>query len=560
MKVLLTLILLYILVSGCANIQSPPGGPGDTTAPYIEYTVPFDKTINFDDNTVTIGFDEYMNRSKVIENLRITPDIKMKYDWTATKLNITFQEPLQPNTTYAINIGTDYTDYYNNPPKKAFSLIFSTGNKLDSGTISGVLSAPDTKGKYIFLYKSKDGIFPNMETSEPDYFINTGSSGEFQFVALKPGIYRLLAIDDKFQNHKYDDQVDSYGTSLSDITLTEDSLSVAGININLGNKTDKIGPMLISAESRFSGIANVLFDENLDVNTIKKDNFKLTNNGVDVPINGLGVNKSTSSELIITFDKNQIGNTLKLTAENIKDSTGNIIQDTAKYTFFKVDSTFNNDEFKISSTNLNDSSKTNYNPNFNKFDEKTSFKVKFSKIPDIISLDSSAYLENNGKRYKIKLVSDNLLDYYFVSDSSISENTEFTLVFDTKNIKDIWGNSLAKDTIYRTKFKTGFFPKYSKISGTVDLKADCNGNLVVTARNTKDNTSYTVNANNGTWNIDKVTVGIYLFEIYCDSNKDGKYNFGNVNPFAFREKYSKSKEYTIEENWEYKDIKLKLDE
>lgn len=560
MKVLITLILLYLLVSGCANIQSPPGGPGDTLAPYIEYTEPTDKTINFRENSVTIGFDEYMNRAKVIESLRITPEAKMSYDWSSTKLNITFEEPLQPNTTYAINIGTDYTDYYNNPPKKAFSLIFSTGNKLDSGTISGVISAPDTKGKYVFLYKSKDGQFPNMETAQPDYYTNTGSSGEFQFVALKPGKYRLLAVDDKFQNHKYDDQIDDFGTSLSDITLTEDSLSVSGVNIHIGNKTDKIGPKIISAESRYAGIANILFDENLDINTIKKENFELSYDGNEVPIKSIGINKATSSELMIVFDKNLMGQTLKLTAHNLKDSTGNLIQDTANFTVFKVDSTFNNDEFKIISTNLNDSTKTNVSPNFNILNESSSFRIKFSKIPDVDSLKDSAYLESNGKKSKVNVISDNLLDYYFISTVPIAENTEYQLIFNTKDIIDIWGNKLTKDTTYKTKFKTEFLPKYSKLAGTIELKSDCAGNVVITARNTKDKSNYTVIAENGMWSFDKVTSGVYIFEIYCDSNRDGKYNFGSVNPFTFREKYSKSKEYTVEENWEYKDIKLKLDE
>ncbi|MER3328730.1 MAG: hypothetical protein RIF34_04060, partial [Candidatus Kapaibacterium sp.] len=169
-----------------------------------------------------------MNRAKVLENLRITPEVKMSFDWTATDLNIKFEEPLQQNTTYAINIGTEYTDYYNNTPKKGFSMIFSTGNKLDSGSISGLLSAADTKGKFVFLYKEVEGAFPDMSSEQPDYYVNTGSSGEFKFVALKPGKYRLLAIDDKFQNRVYDDQVDSYGTALNDVTLTEDSLKVTG--------------------------------------------------------------------------------------------------------------------------------------------------------------------------------------------------------------------------------------------------------------------------------------------------------------------------------------------
>ncbi|MFA7326708.1 MAG: Ig-like domain-containing protein [Candidatus Kapaibacterium sp.] len=560
MKLLTTLILLYILATGCANIQSPPGGAGDTLAPNVEYTEPLDRTINFSDDEVTIGFDEYMNRGKVLENLRITPEVKMEFDWSATDLNIKFTEPLQPNTTYAINIGTEYTDYYNNAPKKGFSMIFSTGEKLDSGSISGLLSAADTKGKYVFLYKEKDGEYPDMTTTQPDYFVNTGSSGEFQFVALKPGNYRLLAIDDKFQNRVYDDQVDSYGTALNDITLTEDSLQVSGINIHIGAKADYRGPQLISASSQYSGIVNLLFDENLDRRTIVKENFNLTSDNGDVQIIGIGTNSKTSSELLLAFDASYADKELEIKATNIADSTGNIIQDTASSFKFVVDSTYNRTDFVISSTNLNDSTQKNVSPYFNIIPEKPIFRVKFSKILDVESLINSAYLELEGEKTELTLISDNLLDYNFKSDNPIKENAEYILVFDTKNIVDIWGQGLVKDTVYRTKFKTNFAPKYSKIGGEVTATNECIGNIVIRAINTSDNSKYKTTAVDGKWSFEEVTAGSFIFEVFCDENNNGEYDFGKVSPFEYREKYSKSKPYTVSENWEYNEIKLVLDE
>jgi len=560
MKLLTTLILLYLLATGCANIQSPPGGAGDTLAPNVEYTVPTDRTINFSDDEVTIGFDEYMNRGKVLENLRITPEVKMDFDWSATDLHIKFQEPLLQNTTYAINIGTEYTDYYNNAPKKGFSMIFSTGSQLDSGSISGLLSAADTKGKFVFLYKEKEGEYPDMSTTPPDYFVNTGSSGEFQFVALKPGNYRLLAIDDKFQNRLYDDQVDSYGTALSDITLTEDSLQVAGINIHIGAKSDYRGPQLVSVNSQYNGLANLLFDENLDKRTIVKENFKLTSGEKEVQIIGIGTNIKTSSELLLVFDSNYAGKELEIKVSNIADSTGNTVQDTASSFKFVVDSTFNKSEFVISSTNLNDSSQKNVSPLLNVTSEKPIFKVKFSKIPDINSIQNSAYLESDGEKIDLILVSDNFIDFYFKTANPIKENTEYTLVFDTKDIVDAWGQKLVKDTLYKTKFKTNFAPKYSKIGGDVSTINPCNGKLVIRAINTSDNSKYKTVAIEGKWSFEKVTAGSYVFEVFCDSNNNSEYDFGLVNPFEFREKYSKSKPYTVSENWEYNEIKLILDE
>lgn len=560
MRVLISVILIYILTTSCANIQSPPGGSGDTTAPNIEYSYPEDKTINFQDDEIRIGFDEYMNRSKVIENLHITPDVPMTFDWSSTELEISFTEPLEENTTYAISLGTDFTDYYNNSPKSSFSFIFSTGNILDSGSIRGKIFAKDTKGKYVFLYKSTNGVFPNMATEEPDYFVSIGSSGTYEFVALKPGEYRLLAIDDKFQNKIYDDQVDGFGTSLNDVTLLENKLISAVPEIHLGGKTDLTGPRLLSASSQYSGIVNLLFDENLDFNTLVKNKFRLSLDDEVVPIDGLGINKLTTSELILVFDKNMGGKELKIAVLGVADSSGNRIVDTASYTNFLVDTTFNSDDFTITSTNLNDSTQKNISPEFNIFNQFTPFKVKFNKIPDINSLKNTSYLESKGTKIDLKLVSENLLDYYFISEIPLLENTDYTIHFTTDNIKDLWGNSLDLDTTYNTKFKTKFAPKLSSISGMIETVSDCGGNIIVTAKNVTDKTEYRTVLTDKTWEFEKVTPGSYLFEIYCDANKNNKYDFGNVVPFEFREKYSKSKSYKIDENWEYKDINLKLDE
>lgn len=560
MRALLSTILIILFSAGCANIQSPPGGEGDKTAPYVEITNPQDGTTNFDGDEIEIEFDDYMNRSKVLENLRITPEVKAEYDWNATTLSIEFTEPLKENTTYAINIGTDYSDYYNNSPEKAFSMIFSTGSKLDSGSISGKLSAEDTKGKFLFLYKLESGEFPDIFEDEPDYFVNTGSSGEFRFVALKPGTYRLIAIDDKFQNRIYDDEVDAYGTALSDYTLTEESLSISNIQVFLGPKNDVTPPNLISANSSYAGTANILFDESLDYNTLRKENFLLFDGEQELEIMNIGFQEQNTAEVLIVYDKNLIGKTLTLKVENLTDSTGNVIADTASSIEFVVDSLFNENEFAIENTNLTDSTKNNVSPLLDSTTDKKFYFIKFNKIPDESSLQGITRVINGDSIISLELYSTNLSEYYFKSDSKLPENKELKIEFNTSEIKDIWGMNLTKDTLYSTNFKTGFLPRYSKLAGKIENQGSCNTNIIVEAKNITDQSSYKTQVSDSTWSFDKVTAGKYIFTVYCDTNNDNEYSFGSLKPFAFREPYSKSKEYKVEENWEYNDIILNLDE
>jgi uncharacterized protein (DUF2141 family) len=501
-----------------------------------------------------------MNRSKVLENLRITPEVKAEYDWNATTLSIEFIEPLRENTTYAINIGTDYSDYYNNSPEKAFSMIFSTGNKLDSGSISGMLSAEDTKGKFLFLYKLDGNETPNILEDKPDYFVNTGSSGEFRFVALKPGKYRLIAIDDKFQNKVYDDEVDAYGTALNDLTLTEDSLSISGIQIFLGPKNDFTPPKLLSANSNYAGTANLLFDESLDYNSILKENFSLAYNSSKVEVKNIGAQEQNTSEVLIVYDNNYIGKSLTLEIKSVTDSTGNFISDTASSIEFAVDSLFNEKEFIIDKTNLTDSTKNNVIPNLDSVTNSKFYFLKFNKIPDESSFKGAAKIINGDSTIALNLHSKNLSEYLFKSDKNLPDNKELVIEFNTADIKDIWGNKLSKDTTYKTKFKTGFIPRYSKLAGKVEIRSNCDSQLVVKAKNITDNSSYKSIVSDSTWSFEKVTAGKYIFTVFCDENKDEKYSFGSLDPFTFREPYSKSKEYKVEENWEYNDIILILDE
>jgi len=560
MRALLSTIIILYLITGCANIQRPPGGEGDTTPPYVEETDPENGTINFDGNEIEIEFDDYMNRSKVLENLRITPEIKAEYGWNATTLSIEFIEPLEDNTTYAINIGTEYSDYFNNSPEKAFSMIFSTGDKLDSGSISGTLSAEDTKGKFLFLYKSDNGTFPSITKAEPNYFVNTGSSGEFRFVALKPGTYRLIAIDDKFQNRVYDDEVDAYGTALSDISLKEDSLSVSGVEVFLGPKNDFTAPKLLSASSSYAGTANLLFDESLDYNTLKKENFKLISDGNAIEVNNIGVQEQNTSEVLIVYDKRFIGESLIVEVSNVTDSTGNVISDTANTSVFIVDSLDNETDFIIEKTNLNDSTKNNVIPIVNIKSDSKFFTLKFNKIPDQTSLQSTARVMNGDSVISLNLYSKNLSDYKFITDEYLPENKDLVIEFNTSEIKDIWGNTLTKDTLYRTKFKTGFLPRYSKIGGKVNVSNTCSGNIVIEAKNITDNSSYKTSISDSTWSFEKVTAGKYVFTVFCDIDADGEYSFGRLDPYENREPYSKSREYKVDENWEYNDIILILDE
>lgn len=559
-RILLSLLLFYIIY-GCANIQAPPGGPGDTTAPYIMITEPINNTLNFSEKEVEIKFDGYMNRSSVLENIQITPDVERDYDWSGTDLEISFTEDLQKNTTYAIYLGGTYTDLNGNNPDRSYSLVFSTGNKLDSGKIAGKLYGPEVKGRYIFLYNISDNDFPNPSEVQPDYIVQTGNTGTYEIVALKNGKYRIFALDDKFKNKLYDRNQDAFGTYIKDIFISDSLKEIKNIDIYLREPLDEISPTLVSAQAINSKVIQFEFSENIDISTLNKENLRLIDTtGNEFEISKITREEKKASEFSLIISDN-VEKPLKaeLVADNIADSTGNVITDTTNSTILYLDTLRIDEELKFSVLNIKDSL-VDVRPLQRTISEKPIYYFKLSNITNINYSEYSGYLKSESDSVRLKLYSSDLLNYYLLFDGLLLENTEYTGSISFEGIKDLWGNSL-KDTTISFSFVTGFSPKTSKLSGQLISEYDCEGNTILKIVSVDKNFEKQINIDNeGIWEVDSIPAGKYIYEVFCDINNDGEYSFGNINPFEFREVYMKTKEYQIQGNWEYKDVIIRFNE
>ena len=77
---------------------------------------------------------------------------------------------------------------------QGIQVAFSTGNKIDQGSISGKIyhSKPST----VQLWKIQDE-FDSLEFYNriPDYAIDASDDGNYEFKFLSPGEYRMAALD-----------------------------------------------------------------------------------------------------------------------------------------------------------------------------------------------------------------------------------------------------------------------------------------------------------------------------------------------------------------------------
>ncbi len=227
--------LACLLLFNCAKRGSITGGPKDETPPELLRATPPNKSTNFKKKEIQLTFDELVTIEKPDEQILISPPMKNKPEikplgFASKTIKIKLLDTLLPNTTYTINFGNSVVDYNEKNPFSFFQYVFSTGNVLDSLSFRGEVRdafkqklQPNTS---VFLYEenetSTDSIIYN---TLPRYVSSTLDSTTFQFNNLKAGKYRLIALQDKNKNYKFDPKIDQIGFIENTISIPEDSIA-----------------------------------------------------------------------------------------------------------------------------------------------------------------------------------------------------------------------------------------------------------------------------------------------------------------------------------------------
>lgn len=229
-----TLFLLLLIMVGCAKRGSITGGLKDTIAPVLKVSFPENFSKNFKGNEIKLVFDENIKLKNLKKQLIISPP--MKYEpsilpSTPSKtITIKIKDTLQPNTTYSFNFGQSIADNNEGNPLNQFQYVFSTGDYIDSLSLSGsVKSAYDKEAEpfvSVMLYDVNDTFKDSIVYNEnPRYVTNTlDSLKTFRFENLKAGKYLLVAMKDYNNNNKYNPKTDKIGFSKEFITIPKDTL------------------------------------------------------------------------------------------------------------------------------------------------------------------------------------------------------------------------------------------------------------------------------------------------------------------------------------------------
>lgn len=275
MKILLLVVFFF---ASCAKIVAPVGGPKDTTPPVVIKETPDRGTLNFNDNTIKITFNEFVLLNNPLENIIFSPPLSnsAEYSLKGKSIVVKWKEELLKNTTYSIVFADAVKDYTEGNLLNLYQYSFSTGSQIDTVQLSGFIKNAETglpeKGVFVFLYQQNADTLPY--SSRPTYLTKSNNEGVFQFHNIKQESYKIFALRDINSNLIFDLQ--NEGIAFMNETVTPDSnlfveLSffiekdtvqniLSPINIQKGQY---LIPLKLSSKSERSIISRILYPQNI---------------------------------------------------------------------------------------------------------------------------------------------------------------------------------------------------------------------------------------------------------------------------------------------------------
>jgi len=222
-----------IFSHSCANTTTPPsGGPKDTIPPLITEVYPAIGQINVPRHKtkLEIKFNEYVT-VKDPKSLFLSPPLEKspKFKLKGKGVVVYFENDLDSNKTYTLDVTNAIADNNEGNMFPGYTLVFSTGDKIDSMMVTGLVQDCNTlqpiKGATVMLYK--DHADSAVFLKRPDAAVKTDDWGFFCLRNIQDTIYRMYAVIDENSNNKYEaesERIAFIDSMVRPVTVVADSL------------------------------------------------------------------------------------------------------------------------------------------------------------------------------------------------------------------------------------------------------------------------------------------------------------------------------------------------
>ena len=207
--------LLPLFFPSCANTtQAPSGGKRDTIPPLIIDIHPLPGVVGVptEGATFVFTFNEYFT-IKTPANIILSPPQQRppKTRVRGHNLIVSFEEPLEENTTYTLSFTDAIADANEGNMFPGYTYVFSTGERIDSMMVTGTVRDCNTlapvKGATVLLHKDlgDSAVF----NQRPYAAVKTDDWGFFALPFIQDTVYRIYAIKDANNDNRYDPETET---------------------------------------------------------------------------------------------------------------------------------------------------------------------------------------------------------------------------------------------------------------------------------------------------------------------------------------------------------------
>ncbi len=557
MKPLLALTLILISF-GCAQMSPLTGGYKDTIPPNILQSFPLNNSTNTNIKEFYFAFDEPVDASELTESLIISPyyignnEIKYKKN----EVFISFDTSFTANTTYIINFAGGVKDITEGNDLIDAKIIFSTGEYIDSASVSGVAFYPlenkRAEGVLVGLYNEKDSF--DLFEKKPTYFTFSDKSGLFKINNVKPGTYTLYAFKDENKNYIAEYRNEPFGY-MGKVVNIEGKKEKVLINLysedlselrllrkrNRGN----VYELVYSKEiSDVSVVSEIKLDYSLNDNKnviVYKNSY--VNDSVFVVVKAFDKwRKATTDSLFVSFGQDY---------EFKNDFTHNFdsrlkyeLEDTIYYTFeLSKPTRVKNLEYKLFVDTVLIPDSVYYKAeqkSGNKFDG--AFKVDKERVV--------LFVENHKKQYLEKQSNDSIISQVNGYYDKLNTNT-LTFTVEKGAIISIENDTLKK-IMQKYTFKGSDF--FGELNGSVyDSLKRKNINVELVTMDLKK--VYYNLRKESEFLFKYIPPGKYLLRLLFDKNSNSEWDYGSIISNQISEEIVYyEKEIEIRSNWVIEDL------
>ena len=392
------LFLYALLLSyGCAQIKPLSGGEKDTIPPNIIQTNPKNLELNVESKEFYFVFDEIIDGSKLKEKLIISPFYEGSFESIVKKntLLLSFDSAFEKETTYIFSFADGISDITEGNPSIYSKYIFSTGNRIDSSSVSGVVYDPIEnkfiEGAIVGLYHREDSF--DLFSKKPIYFAFSDVDGHFKIENIKEGSYTIYAFQDENKNFVAEYKTEKFGFKNHPINVVGKSERIPIFIYN-----EDLTELGLQRVRKKDSVFEVVYNKNIKSYTLNNDKIQ----------NSLYDNKTIS--FFKTFDIDSVLMEIKTVDETNKNSLDSVYVMFNNETKAKINI---KSSFNVSSQNIDDTVLYYIETNvpLTNYQYQSNFYVDTIPIPKNYYIDKNKKINNNMIEGRLFVSVDSLFNF-----------------------------------------------------------------------------------------------------------------------------------------------------